>query len=154
MITALKSLFVEPAAHSAACIRVAPEPRRVLIVDATGHALAARVASATERVAADDSRRVTFVPVALANDRRVGSVNPALIWLFVDSQSDCAYCGLVAQELARRFAVAPRIASFGACEGLRVDCELDSFGSRAGVRGRGARAERAAGRLIECEGQA
>lgn len=147
MIGGLKELFVEREVPREAAIQVAPMPRRILVVNAAEPALV-EVAARLEigRVS------VTYVDAELAADERLGSVEPDQIWLFADGSSDAAYCGLIARELAERHRVAPLIAVFGECAGLRGDVVLDELRARTpiGIR---KRASGAATRLTECGGR-
>lgn len=148
MIEALRNIFVTSPTVAEPMIRLAPQPRSVLVIDASGAQRLDVVAAATERLEPGGGRRVTFAPVALAGDSRLSTLKPDFIWIFVSATSDAAYCGLVARELADRFGVDPQIASFGPCNGLRIDCELEPVQMRGRRR---ARADAAARSLLECE---
>lgn len=125
----------------------------MLVIDASSGDGLIEVARAIENVAAAPVA-VTYAEVGLAADSRLGALAPDAVWLFADQLSDAAYCGLVARELAARFGVAPRVAVFGECAGLRCDLELAALRGRSAFRRRGSDVDAAAARILDFDARA
>lgn len=153
MIGALTGLFIDRGATTLKppLFRVAPEPRRILVVDAGGRGELIGVAAALER-SGESPVTVAYAQVGMAADPRLDALTPDVIWLFADGASDAAYCGLVARELAARFGVAPFVAVFGHCPGLRSDLTFDEPRRRGLLRRGGGEAVHAAAGILDFDG--
>jgi hypothetical protein len=119
MIEAIAELFVERVPVKAGRPALRPAAR-VLMVDACG-----RVRRIAE-LACELERRAPMAATLLDFDK-LGKVDQLeridAVWLFVDDESDLAYCGLVTRELGASGPVS--LVAVGAVEGADVAITLD-----------------------------
>jgi hypothetical protein len=119
MISAISELFVErvPVSRARPALRPAS---RLLIVNACGRAR--RIAALAREIERQAPVCVTLSQFdQLGDEAELGRADA--VWLFVDDESDLAYCGLVRRELG--VAAAVSLVAVGSVDGADAAITLD-----------------------------
>lgn len=119
MIEAIAELFVERVPRAAMRPTLIPATR-LLVVDACGKPR--RIPELVRALESSAPLKASYVGFALVNEVPAHALFDQ-VWLFVDGESDLAYCGLYVRELGDRFDGA-RVRLVGIGDLNAADCSV------------------------------